>query len=114
MGGTYPDRTHVGYKSCSSTNIAGSDGDIFPDSFRSHGPRPADRQAHLGRRRRHLGRGTLLDDGVISVPLNATHDEQRGFIIEDGGVRPDIEVENHPAYDIAGKDPAGSTAASRR
>jgi hypothetical protein len=77
-----------------------SDGDIFPYYFREGRARAARRQALLGRRRGHLGRGPLLDGGTIFVPLQGTNDVDGNWVIEGEGVTsrstPDIEVENDP------------------
>jgi tricorn protease len=50
-------------------------------------------------------RGPLIDGGQIFVPGSALTDKNGQWIIEGHGVDPDIEVDNDPASEIAGKDP---------
>ena len=84
---------------------AGSDGDIFPETMRS------------------VGAGTLVgtrtwggvvgidmdkgftDGGMSSQPGYGHWTPQRGYAIENEGVKPDIEVEITPADRAAGRDP---------
>ncbi|MCA1481945.1 S41 family peptidase, partial [Bradyrhizobium sp. NBAIM08] len=80
-------------------------GDIFSHYFRKAGLGPLIGKRTWGGVVGISGRGPLLDGGAVSVPLNATNDENGNYIIEGEGVTPDIEVENDPASVIAGKDP---------
>jgi tricorn protease len=51
-----------------------------------------------------LGFPELVDGGGITAPNLAIWTED-GFIVENVGVPPDIEVEQNPADVIAGRDP---------
>ncbi len=105
MGSTYPSRAHVGYKCVLINEQAGSDGDIFPDSFKTLGLGPV-----IGKRtwggvigiRSDKG---FVDAGMSTQPEFAWWDEKRGWSVENHGVDPDIEVEYSPADWIAGVDP---------
>jgi tricorn protease len=50
-------------------------------------------------------RGPLIDGGNIFVPGSALTNAKGECIIEGHGVDPDIDVDNDPASEIAGKDP---------
>ncbi len=52
-----------------------------------------------------LGFPTLLDGGGITAPNVGIWTEDGGFVVENVGVPPDIEVEQWPAEVIAGRDP---------
>ncbi len=102
---TYPSRVHVGYKCVLIDQHAGSDGDIFPDTFKKLGLGPL-----IGKRtwggvigiRTDKG---FVDSGMSSQPEFAWFDATRGWAIENHGVDPDIEVEMTPEDWISGKDP---------
>jgi tricorn protease len=46
-----------------------------------------------------------MDGGSVTAPNLAIWTEEGGFIVENVGVPPDIEVEQWPADVIAGQDP---------
>jgi tricorn protease len=103
--GTYPDKVHLGYKCVLINEHAGSDGDIFPDSFRTLGLGPL-----IGKRTWGGVIGIrmdkrFVDSGLSSQPEFAWWDTKRGWSIENHGVDPDIEVEYRPEDYIAGRDP---------
>ena len=50
-------------------------------------------------------RGALIDGGNIFVPGSALANNKGEWVIEGYGVDPDIEVDNDPASEIAGRDP---------
>jgi tricorn protease len=52
-----------------------------------------------------LGFPVLMDGGVITAPNLAIWDAEKGWVVENEGVPPDIEVEQTPADVIAGRDP---------
>jgi tricorn protease len=103
--GTYPGTVFHGPMVALINETSASDGDIFPYYFRKAGLGPLIGKRTWGGVVGISGRGPLLDGGNVSVPLNATNDENGQYIIEGEGVTPDIEVENDPASVIAGKDP---------
>ena len=83
---------------------AGSGGDMLPWMFRK-----LELGTLIGRRTWGglvgvLGFPVLMDGGVITAPNLAIWTED-GFIVENVGVPPDIEVEQWPADVIAGVDP---------
>jgi tricorn protease len=102
---TYPQTAFYGPMVALINETAASDGDIFSHYFRKAGLGPLIGKRTWGGVVGISGRGPLLDGGVVSVPLNATNDENGNYIIEGEGVTPDIEVDNDPASVIAGKDP---------
>src|SRR5262249_45453088 len=51
-----------------------------------------------------LGFPVLMDGGMVTAPNLAIWTED-GFVVENEGVPPDVEVEQRPADIIAGKDP---------
>jgi tricorn protease len=51
-----------------------------------------------------LGFPVLMDGGSVTAPNLAIWTED-GFVVENQGVPPDVEVEQWPAEVIAGKDP---------
>ena len=68
------------------------------------GSRHPGRQAHLGRPRRHARLPILMDGGFVTAPNLAIWTED-GFVVENVGVPPDVDVEQWPAEVIAGRDP---------
>jgi tricorn protease len=102
---TYPQTVFNGPMVALINETSASDGDIFSHYFRKAGLGPLIGKRTWGGVVGISGRGPLLDGGAVSVPLNATNDENGNYIIEGEGVAPDIEVDNDPASVIAGKDP---------
>jgi tricorn protease len=82
-----------------------SDGDIFPWMFREAGLGPLIGKRSWGGVVGIQNRGVLIDGGNIFVPGSALANSKGEYIIEGYGVDPDIEVENEPAAEIAGRDP---------
>jgi tricorn protease len=83
---------------------AGSGGDLLPWMFRELGLGPLIGKRTWGGLVGILGFPTLMDGGSITAPNLAIWTED-GFIVENVGVAPDIEVEQTPADVIAGRDP---------
>lgn len=83
---------------------AGSGGDMLPWMFRKLEIGPLVGKATWGGLVGILGFPTLMDGGGITAPNLAIWTED-GFIVENVGVPPDIEVEQYPADVIAGRDP---------
>ncbi len=83
---------------------AGSGGDLLPWMFRKLGLGPLIGRPTWGGLVGVLGFPVLMDGGVITAPNLAIWTED-GFIVENVGVPPDIEVEQWPADLIAGRDP---------
>ena len=84
---------------------AGSGGDLLPWMFRK-----LQMGTLIGRRTWGglvgiLGFPVLMDGGTITAPNLAIWDPQGGWVVENEGVPPDIDVEQTPADVIAGRDP---------
>ncbi len=83
---------------------AGSGGDLLPWMWRKLEMGPLVGKRTWGGLVGTLGFPILLDGGSVSAPNLAIWTEE-GFIVENVGVPPDIEVEQLPADVIAGRDP---------
>ena len=103
--GPYPTAAFNGPMVALISPYSASDGDIFPFYFREYGLGPL-----IGERTwggvvgiRGLG-GGMVDGGYTFVPEFGTYDLKSRWIMENEGVSPDIEVDNFPADELAGKD----------
>ncbi len=83
---------------------AGSGGDLLPWMFRKLKMGKLIGKRTWGGLVGILGFPTLMDGGYITAPNLAIWTED-GFVVENVGVPPDIEVEQTPAKVIAGHDP---------
>jgi tricorn protease len=83
---------------------AGSGGDLLPWMFRKYKLGPLVGKRTWGGLVGILGFPVLMDGGLVTAPNLAFWTED-GFIVENEGVPPDIEVEQRPADVIAGRDP---------
>ena len=83
---------------------AGSGGDLLPWMFRKLEMGTLIGRPTWGGLVGILGYPTLMDGGMITAPNLAIWTEE-GFIVENEGVAPDIEVEQTPADVLAGRDP---------
>ncbi|MCK5137963.1 MAG: PD40 domain-containing protein [Bacteroidales bacterium] len=83
---------------------AGSGGDMLPWMFRKFGVGTLVGKRTWGGLVGTLGFPELLDGGYITAPNVAIWTED-GFIVENVGIAPDIEVEQTPAEVINGRDP---------
>ncbi len=83
---------------------AGSGGDMLPYMFRKFKVGTLVGKTTWGGLVRMLGFPELLDGGYLTAPNLAIWTED-GFIVENVGVAPDIEVEQTPADVIDGRDP---------
>ena len=102
---TYPDAVFIGPMVALLDGNSASDGDIFPAMFREAGLGPLIGKRSWGGVVGIGNRGNLIDGGVIYVPGSAFASKNGEWIIEGYGVDPDIEVENDPKSEIAGRDP---------
>jgi tricorn protease len=84
---------------------AGSGGDLLPWMFRKFKMGPLVGKRTWGGLVGTLGFPVLMDGGSITAPNLAIFVEGDGYIVENEGVPPDIEVEQTPADVIAGRDP---------
>ena len=83
---------------------AGSGGDLLPWMFRKFGLGPLIGKRTWGGLVGTLGFPVLMDGGVVTAPNLAIWTED-GWVVENEGVAPDIEVEITPADMMAGRDP---------
>ena len=84
---------------------AGSGGDLLPWMFRKFNLGPLVGQRTWGGLVGTLGFPTLMDGGQITAPNLAIWTAEEGWVVENEGVAPDIEVEQTPADVMAGRDP---------
>lgn len=84
---------------------AGSGGDLFPWMWRQEKLGPIIGKRTWGGLVGTLGFPVLIDGGSITAPNLAFWTPQEGWLVENEGVPPDIEVEQTPADVIAGRDP---------
>jgi tricorn protease len=99
-----PTGTIFGPKVMLIDETAGSGGDMLPFMFRKMGVGTLIGRRTWGGLVGVLGFPVLMDGGSVSAPNLAIWTEE-GFIVENEGVPPDIEVEQLPSEVIAGKDP---------
>jgi tricorn protease len=83
---------------------AGSGGDMLPWMFHKFGVGTLIGKRTWGGLVGILGYPTLMDGGLITAP-NVGIWTKDGFVVENVGVSPDIEVEQTPAEVIKGRDP---------
>jgi len=83
---------------------AGSGGDMLPWMFRKYKLGPLVGKRTWGGLVGILGFPVLMDGGSVTAP-NLAIWTQDGFVVENEGVPPDVEVEQRPADVIAGRDP---------
>jgi tricorn protease len=83
---------------------AGSGGDLLPWMFRKFKLGPLIGKRTWGGLVGILGYPVLMDGGRVTAPNLAIWTED-GWVVENQGVSPDIEVEQWPAEVMAGKDP---------
>ncbi len=84
---------------------AGSGGDMLPHMFKKFGVGKVVGKRTWGGLVGIGGYPTLMDGGTVTAPSFAIWDPEKGFIIENEGVAPDIDVDMWPKDVIAGKDP---------
>ena len=102
--GTYPDRVMRGPMACLISETSASDGDIFPYMFRNSGLGPLIGKRTWGGVIGISGHGPLIDGGTAYVPQYENMSKDGHHAVEGEGVSPDIDVDNDPASEIAGKD----------
>ncbi len=84
---------------------AGSGGDLLPWMFRKYKMGPLVGKRTWGGLVGILGFPVLMDGGTITAPNLAIWTPEEGWVVENEGVPPDIEIEQTPADVIAGRDP---------
>jgi tricorn protease len=101
---TYPNRVLNGPFVVLTNEHAGSDGDIFPAAIQESKLAPVIGMRTWGGVVGLTGVRPLVDQGISTQPEAATWHPQRGWILENRGVEPDIVVENLPQDDARGVD----------
>jgi tricorn protease len=94
-----------GPKALLINQTAGSGGDYFPWMFRHEKIGPLIGKRTWGGLVGILGTPVLMDGGAVTAPNLAIWTPDGGYIVENVGVPPDIEVEQTPKDVIAGHDP---------
>jgi len=94
-----------GPKTLIVNEMAGSGGDLFPWMWRKFGLGPIVGKRTWGGLVGVLGFPVLMDGGSITAPNLAIWTAEDGWVVENEGVPPDIEVDQTPADVIAGHDP---------
>jgi tricorn protease len=84
---------------------AGSGGDLLPWMFRKFKVGTIVGRRTWGGLVGILGFPVLMDGGVVTAPNLAIWSPDKGWVVENEGVPPDIEIEQTPADVIKGKDP---------
>lgn len=101
---TYPDRTHFGHKAVLINHWSGSDGDIFPESFKINKLGPVIGQRSWGGVVGIRSDKPFIDGGMSTQPEFAWWEPSRGWNLENRGVDPDIDIDNTPEDELAGRD----------
>ena len=99
-----PNAAILGPKVMIIDETAGSGGDLLPWMFRKFGLGKLVGKRTWGGLVGILGFPVLMDGGVVTAPDLAIFTED-GWVVENVGVPPDIDVEQDPALVAAGKDP---------
>lgn len=99
-----PTGTIFGPKVMLIDETAGSGGDLLPYMFRKLGVGTLVGRRTWGGLVGILGYPELMDGGQVTAPNVAIWTEE-GFVVENEGVPPDVEVEQLPAEMLDGKDP---------
>jgi tricorn protease len=100
-----PSAAILGPKAMLINEPAGSGGDGLPWMFRQSKFGPLIGKRTWGGEVGTLGYPTLMDGGAVTAPNFALWSPDGGWVVENEGVPPDIEVEQTPADVIAGRDP---------
>jgi len=99
-----PNASIQGPKVMIINETAGSGGDLLPWMFRKFKLGKLVGKRTWGGLVGNLGHPVLMDGGTITAPNLAIWTED-GWVVENVGVPPDVEVEQWPADVIAGRDP---------
>ena len=100
-----PSASIQGPKVMIADETAGSGGDLLPWMFRRFALGPIVGTRTWGGLVGILGFPVLMDGGAITAPDLAIWDAEKGWVVENEGVPPDVLVEQTPADVIAGRDP---------
>lgn len=101
----WPPIAHAGPKVMLMNEWSGSGGDMFPWLFRENGLGPLVGETTWGGLIGISGAPPLVDGGSVTVPTFAIYGTNGEWVVEPGGVAPDIEVEDDPTALARGRDP---------
>lgn len=105
MTGTVPDGTHTGPKVLLINKYSASDGDLFPWSFKANKLGTVIGTRTWGGIVGISGPLPYMDGTDVRVPFFTNYDAATGgWIVENHGVDPDIEIDNDPVREQAGED----------
>jgi tricorn protease len=97
---------HDGPKVCLINGHSSSGGDAFPYYFRKRGLGPLIGTRTWGGLIGLSGNPSLADGGAVLVATFRFLDTDGRWVVENEGVAPDIEVEDHPDQVVRGRDPS--------
>jgi len=100
-----PQGAIYGPKAMLINEFAGSGGDAMPYYFKAAAVGPLIGKATWGGLVGRAGAPSLMDGGFVSAPSSGVWSPRDGWVAENIGVHPDIEVEHDPALVRRGKDP---------
>ncbi|MBS0191818.1 MAG: S41 family peptidase [Phycisphaerales bacterium] len=100
----YPEGTQQGFKAVLINHWSASDGDIFPETFKLNALGPVIGKRSWGGVIGIRGDKNFIDGGNSTQPEFAWYDPKRGWTVENHGVDPDIDIDNTPDQEAAGKD----------
>ncbi|MFW5653658.1 MAG: S41 family peptidase, partial [Planctomycetota bacterium] len=109
--GTYPSKVHIGPKVVIVNQNSGSDGDIFPESFKLRGLGPIVGTRTWGGVVGIRADKPFVDFGFTTQPEFAFWQADRGWGLENRGVEPDVVVDFTPEDYREGRDPQLRAAA---
>ncbi|MCB1052896.1 MAG: PD40 domain-containing protein [Acidobacteria bacterium] len=101
----WPPVAHAGAKVMLINEWSGSGGDCFPYYFRQSGLGPLIGTTTWGGLIGISGAPGLIDGGGVTVPTFSIYAPEGQWVVENQGVKPDIEVEDDPALMWNGGDP---------
>lgn len=102
---TSPRNTFLGHLVCLINEDSASDGDLFPEAFRRYGLGPLIGTKTWGGVVGIRSDKPFIDGGMMTIPEYSNYHIDDGWILENIGVDPDIEVINKPQDYNKGIDP---------
>jgi len=100
-----PQGAILGPKVMLINEFAGSGGDAMPYYFKAAGVGPLIGKTTWGGLVGRAGGPALMDGGFVTAPSSGVWSPKDGWIAENVGIAPDIEIEHDPALVRQGKDP---------
>lgn len=101
---TTPSQVLHGFMVCLANHYSASDGDIFPYYFQQYKLGPVIGTRTWGGVRGYEDAWSLLDGGTLIVSEDTIYGLKSEWVLENHGVEPNIEVDNLPGDEMAGKD----------